>query len=86
LSSFSKVSEHHHSGIALMTPEQFHYGLDKEIYQHRSEVLANAFKEYPNRFKGKIPVPEFRQVAAWINKPLTDKMKSNLLADASHFH
>jgi putative transposase len=78
--------EHYHSGIALLTPEQVHYGLDKEVYQYRSRVLANAFEKYPNRFKGKMPVPQRPPVAAWINKPSTDEIESNLLADVSHFH
>ena len=78
--------EHHHSGIALMTPEQVHYGLDKEIYQYRSKVLADAFEKYPNRFKGKMPLPQRPPVAAWINKPSTDELESNLLEDVSHFH
>jgi putative transposase len=78
--------EHHHSGIALMTPEQVHYGLDKEIYHYRSEVLANAFEKYPDRFKGKMPAPQRPPVAAWINKPSTDEIESNLLTAVSHFH
>ncbi len=78
--------EHHHSGIALMTPEQVHYGLDKTIYQNRSEVLAAAFEKNPNRFKGKQPVPKSLPLAAWINKPATDELESNLLTSVSHFH
>jgi len=78
--------EHHHSGIALMTPEQVHYGLDKQIYQQRTKVLADAFGKHPNRFKGKMPVPKSPPVAAWINKPPTDEKESNLLASVSHFH
>ena len=78
--------EHHHSGIALMTPEQVHYGLDKQIYQHRSKVLAGAFEKYPNRFKGKMPVPKSPPPAAWINKPATEEIESNLLTTVSHLH
>jgi len=63
--------EHHHSGIALMTPEQVHYGMAERIYQHRATVLSAAFEENPIRFRGKIPVPHRPPEAAWINKPLT---------------
>ncbi len=49
--------EHRHSGIALMTPEQVHYGLSDEIYRHRASVLESAFEKHPNRFKNKTPVP-----------------------------
>lgn len=78
--------EHRHSGIALMTPEQVHYRMDRQIYQQRSHVLADAFKKNPNRFKGKVPVPKSLPVAAWINKPATDELESNLLTCVSHFH
>ncbi|MFH1635597.1 MAG: IS3 family transposase [Chloroflexota bacterium] len=72
--------EHRHSGIALMTPEQVHCGMDKTIYQNRSEVLAVAFKKNPNRFKGKLPIPKSLPPAAWINKPATDELESNFRA------
>ena len=78
--------EHRHSGIAMMTPEQVHYGMDKTIYQNRSEVLAAAFEKNPNRFKGKLPVPKSLPSAAWINKPATDELELNLLTRVSHFH
>ena len=55
-----------------MTPEQVHYGINKQILQHRSDVLAAAFEKNPNRFKGKLPVPKSLPKAAWINKPETD--------------
>ena len=78
--------EHHHSGIALMTPEQVHYGLDKQVHQHRSQVLADAFEKFPYRFKGKMPVPDTLPEAAWINPPPIDKIESNFLTSVSHFH
>ncbi len=78
--------EHRHSGIALMTPEQVHYGMDKLIHQKRSQVLADAFKNNPSRFKSKMPVPKSLPAAAWINKPATDDLESNLLTSVSHFH
>lgn len=78
--------EHRHSGIALMTPEQVHYKMDKKIYQQRSQVLADAFQKNPIRFKGKMPIPKIPPVAAWINKPATDELESNFLTCVSHFH
>jgi len=78
--------EHRHSGIALMTPQQVHYGIDNQILQHRYDVLAAAFEKNPNRFKGKLPVPKSLPKAAWINKPETDQLESNLLTCVSHFH
>lgn len=78
--------EHRHSGIALMTPEQVHYGLADEIHQHRSMILQSAFVKYPGRFKYKMPVPETLPKAVWINKPSTEKLESNLSNCVSHFH
>jgi len=64
--------EHYHSGIALMIPEQVHYGLADHVYQHRSTVLKAAFQKHPNRFKYKEPMPPAPPEAAWINKPRSD--------------
>lgn len=66
--------EHRHSGIALLTPEQVHYGLADEITQHRAQVLAAAFDQNPNRFKHKLPVPDTLPQAVWINPPVTQNI------------
>jgi len=65
--------EHHHSGIGLMTPEQVHYGLSQQIYDARAQVLLNAFKDNPIRFRGKIPKPPEVPKVAWINKPSSEE-------------
>ena len=62
-------TEHRHSGIGLMTPEQVHYGLAKQIMEDRQEVLQAAFAENPRRFKSKVPQPPSLPEAVWINKP-----------------
>jgi putative transposase len=62
--------EHCHSGIGLMTPESVHYGRAESIFTARSEVLAEAFKKHPNRFKGNMPKPPALPQAVWINKPI----------------
>jgi len=64
--------EHHHSGIGLMTPESVHYGWAEDIFAARCDVLAEAFGNHPNRFKGKIPKPPALPQAVWINKPIFD--------------
>lgn len=63
--------EHRHSGIALLTPEQVHYGLATEVIGRREVVLAAAFEKYPSRFKHKVPVPAKLPEAVWINPPST---------------
>jgi putative transposase len=67
--------EHRHSGIALMTPEQVHYGKAQEITDFRSEVLASAFQKHPKRFKGKMPKLVQLPEAVWINKPSTQTIR-----------
>jgi putative transposase len=62
--------EHHHSGIALHTPMNIHYGLAHDIQKARVETLNGAFKEHPERFVNKIPVPPPLVEAVWINKPI----------------
>ena len=68
--------EHHHTGIALMTPEQVHYGLSEQIYRQRSAVLEAAFRENPSRFKNNKPVPQKVPKAVWINPPSTQELES----------
>jgi putative transposase len=68
--------EHRHSGIALMTPEQVHYGLSEEVYLHRESVLAAAFEMHPSRFKRKKPVPDTPPEEVWINPPPTSNIRA----------
>ena len=70
--------EYRHSGIALMTPQQVHYGLTKKVFNFRSQVLTEAFRNKPNRFKGKIPKPLTLPEAVWINKPSTNQKVTTL--------
>ncbi len=69
--------EHHHSGIALMMPEQVHYGMDSEIHTQRQQVLADAFDKFPNRFKNIKPIPQRVPERVWINPPAPDRLESN---------
>ena len=62
-------TEHKHSGIAFLTPEQVHYGLANKALNNRASVLQSAFEKHPNRFKGRIPKPLALPEAAWINPP-----------------
>ena len=70
--------EHRHSGIALMTPEQVHYGQSQNIFNNRSRVLEEAFHKNPIRFRNRMPEPLPLPEAVWINKPSTRELKSNL--------
>lgn len=63
--------EHRHSGIALLTPEQVHYGNADQIIRQREMVLAAAFEKNPSRFKHKVPAVDKLPEAVWINPPQT---------------
>lgn len=62
-------TEHYHSGIGFLTPEDVHYGRAEQIIKEREKVLKVAFERHPNRFKGKVPKPMALPKAVWINKP-----------------
>jgi putative transposase len=65
--------EHHHGGLALLTPYEVHHGLADVTLRHRAEVLASAFAAHPERFVRRAPMPAAPPVAAWINKPTPPK-------------
>lgn len=62
--------EHHHSGIALLTPEMLHYGRAEEVIQRRQEVLQAAYALNPERFVRACPKLQLPPTAAWINPPI----------------
>ena len=62
-------TEHHHSGIGLLTPEAVHYGLAEQTQKARGETLSAAYEVHPERFVRKRPVPPSVPAAVWINKP-----------------
>jgi len=63
-------AEHRHSGIALITPEDVHYGRTTAILEARAATLDAAFAANPNRFKGRPPTPQRPPEAVWINPPV----------------
>ena len=62
-------TEHHHSGIGLLTPETLHYGRAEKVIQRRQEVLSQAYERNPERFVGAHPKPPDKPTAVWINPP-----------------
>jgi len=62
-------TQHHHSGLGLMTPEQVHYGQAHAVWQQRSAVLQAAQAVHPERFVRGIPQPPPLPTAVWINQP-----------------
>jgi putative transposase len=62
--------EHYHSGIALLTPADVHYGRAEQIITARAQVLEGAFAAHPERFVRKPPQPPQLPKAVWINQPI----------------
>ncbi len=60
---------HRHSGIAMLTPEQLHYGEAEAILEHRQRVLDAAYRAHPERFVGGPPRVDEVPKEVWINPP-----------------
>jgi putative transposase len=61
--------EHHHSGIALLTPEMLHYGMAGKVIEKRQQVLDAAYDRNPERFTHARPKHPPQPTAVWINPP-----------------
>jgi putative transposase len=62
-------NQHHHTGIALLTPADVHAGLAARRTAERQRVLDDAWREHPERFvRGKPTAPQLAKVA-YINPP-----------------
>jgi len=62
-------TEHHHTGLGLLTPHDVHYGLAEEKIARRAAVLALAHAAHPERFTKGVPQPPALPKEVWINKP-----------------
>ena len=61
--------EHHHSGIALLTPEMLHYGMAGKVIEQRQLALDAAYARNPERFTHTRPKHPPQPTAVWINPP-----------------
>jgi len=61
--------EHHHSGLALLTPADVHYGRATEKLAQRQLILQQAYAAHPERFVQGQPLPAQPPGAVWINRP-----------------
>jgi len=62
--------EHHHSGIALLTPAMVHYGRATEVITARQRHLDAAYALHPERFVRHAPVHPLLPKAVYINPPI----------------
>ena len=61
-----------------------HHGLAQAVQHKRAEVLLAAFHARPERFVNSVPQPPPVPTVAWINKPATMEMLTNLRNPPSH--
>src|SRR5204862_1972642 len=50
-------TEHHHSGLGLLTPHDVHFGLAEQRVAERAGVLATAYAAHPERIPAGRPAP-----------------------------
>jgi putative transposase len=58
--------DHHHTGLALLTPAQVHQGQTAQALAARQQVLATAYQAHPERFVRGRPTPKAPPAAVWI--------------------
>jgi len=68
--------EHHHSGIALLTPAVVHFGQTQTVLAHRQLVLDAAYQAHPDRFVRQPPKPLSLPSEVWINQPVPSGQKT----------
>jgi putative transposase len=62
-------TEHHHSALGFLTPEDVHYGRAAERLARRQRVLDEAYAKNRERFVRAPPRPRPLPEAVWINPP-----------------
>jgi len=77
--------EHHHTGIALFTPADVHYGRSEQIRQLRQEVMQQAYLTHPERFINGSPIVAAPPAAVWINPPLAPTVPIDALPATDSF-
>ena len=61
--------EHHHSGLAYLTPAQVYRGRTEEVLRARERTLQCAWQAHPERFVNGPPRVQRPLAAVWINPP-----------------
>ncbi len=62
-------NDHHHSGLAMLTPADVHHGRVEECVNARQAVMDTAFQAHPERFPHGPPVVRRPRDKVWINPP-----------------
>ena len=74
-------TDHHHSALGWLTPEDVHYERGERMVQARQQVLDVAYARYPERFVRKPPEAPQLPEAVWINPPARKTAKEELECD-----
>jgi putative transposase len=62
--------EHHHSGLAFLTPADVHFGRAQSVLASRNAVLQQAWNQHPRRFRPNGPAQRTLPSIVYINKPI----------------
>jgi putative transposase len=62
-------TEHHHSGLGLLTPDVVHHQRAEQVRNSRQVTLTAAYAAHPERFVLKPPQPPALPTEVWINPP-----------------
>lgn len=71
---------HMHSGIAMLTPENVHYGNIDEIVSKRQSVMNEVCIKHKLRFVKGVTIIKKPDHQVWINKPLTEDQRLKSVA------
>src|SRR5438552_14407285 len=72
-------TEHHHSGLGLLTPHDVHFGLAEQRVAERAGVLATAYAAHPERVPAGRPAPAAAPPQVWINPPKPGALEEDAL-------
>lgn len=66
--------EHHHGGIALLTPQMVHFGQASLVIERRQACLDQAYDCHRARFVNHAPLHACLPDAVWINPPVAPSL------------
>ena len=76
-------TQHRHSGIRFVTPEQRHWGQDKEILEQRQAVYEAAKRSKPGRWNSRATRNWNQIEEVWLNPPREHWRGTEILAKAA---
>jgi hypothetical protein len=63
----------------MMTPHTVPHGHDRQLTEERGVTLMAAFAAHPERFKGLAPTPNQVPKSVWINPPIKEIAKPEII-------